>query len=53
MRIKPIMLAQIRLLVPNTLPSRRDAANSTASVVKPVAKTEKNKYDLILDKNPF
>ena len=33
------MLAQTRLLVPNTLPSSREADNSTARVVIPLAKT--------------
>ena len=34
-----MMLAQTRLLVPNTLPSRRDAESSTARVVMPEVKT--------------
>ncbi len=36
-----MMLAQTRLLVPKTLPSRREAANSIARVVIPETKTVK------------
>ena len=41
MRINPMMEAQTRLLVPKAGPSRREAANSIARVVKPDAKTVK------------
>src|SRR6266498_1958566 len=44
MRINPIILAQTRLLVPNTLPIKRDAASSAASVVMPEMKTVKRRY---------
>ena len=36
-----MMLAHTRLLVPKTLPSKREAANSIASVVIPETKTAK------------
>ncbi len=36
-----MMLAHTRLLVPNTLPIRRDAESSAASVVMPEMKTVK------------
>src|SRR5574341_339469 len=44
MRMSPMMLAHTRLLVPNTLPIRREAESSAASVVMPETKTVKYKY---------
>ena len=38
------MLAHTRLLVPKTLPIKREAASSAASVVMPETKTVKYKY---------
>src|SRR6266511_2313916 len=49
MRINPIILAQTRLLVPNTLPIKRDAASSAASVVMPEMKTVKRRYFFMYD----
>jgi hypothetical protein len=37
------MLAHTRLLVPNTLPSKREAETSTASVVIPAVKTARER----------
>ena len=42
--IRPIMLAQTRLLVPKTLPKRREAPISMARVVMPEIKTVKKRY---------
>src|SRR5512146_2075109 len=44
MRIRPMMLAQTRLLVPNTFPIKREAASSAASVVIPETNTVKSRY---------
>src|SRR5512146_1483723 len=42
--MRPMMLAETRVLVPNTLPIRREAESSAASVVMPATKTVKYRY---------
>ena len=46
-----MILAQTRLLVPKTLPMRREAESSAASVVIPATKTVKYRYLFIFDRD--